>query len=91
MAIKTLRKFWKGVTSNPLYALGALGIGSSLYGALGLVIMLQACDILCGDCCFSPLLVTSATAFLLAMSFLCIQKEPDRSPLPLRVKASVCA
>ena len=35
MAIKTLRKFWKGVTSNPLYALGALGIGSSLYGALG--------------------------------------------------------
>lgn len=30
MAIKTLRKFWKGVTSNPLYALGALGIGGAL-------------------------------------------------------------
>jgi len=33
--IKTLRKFWKRATSDPMYALGALGIGASLYGAAG--------------------------------------------------------
>ena len=31
MAIKTLRKFWKKATSNPLYALGAIGLGGALF------------------------------------------------------------
>ena len=32
--IKTLRKFWKGVTSNPMYAIGAIGAGGALAGML---------------------------------------------------------
>jgi len=31
MAVKTLRKFWNKVSSNPLYALGAIGAGSALF------------------------------------------------------------
>ena len=31
MAIKTLRKFWKKATSNPLYAIGAISAGGALY------------------------------------------------------------